>query len=108
MLFSLLFVLYAIFIFLSIFLRKELEVLNMGYKYNIASTNSTHIKQILIAEAQIAINELQIEDIQVSKYQVAKRINKITKHTQNPTKEEHRKLKTLQNAKRKLLLQYVR
>ena len=36
-------------------------------------------------------------------YEIAKNINKITtKHTQNPTKEERQKLKTLQNVKRKL------
>ena len=49
----------------------------------------------MIAEAQIAINKLQIDDIQDAKYEMAKHINKITtKHTQNPTKEEHQKLKT--------------
>ena len=74
-------------------------MLNLGYKYNFPSTNSTH----MIAEAQIAINKLQIDDIQDCKYEIAKHINKIpTKHTQNPTKEEHQKLKTLQNIKRKL------
>ena len=42
----------------------------------------------MIAEAQLAINELQIDDIQDTKYEIAKTINKITtKHTQNPTKE---------------------
>ena len=57
----------------------------------------------MIAEAQIAINELQIGDIQDAKYEIAKHINKITtKHTQNPTKEERQKLKTLQHVKRKL------
>jgi hypothetical protein len=80
-----------------------LDALNLGYKYNFPSTNSTHIKQNMIAEAQIAIIKLQIDDIQNAKYQIAKYINKITtKHTQNPTKEEHQKLKTLQNVKRKL------
>ena len=55
------------------------------------------------AEAQLAINELQIDDIQDAKYEIAKNINKITtKRTQNPTKEERQKLKTLQNVKRKL------
>ena len=55
----------------------------------------------MIAEAQLAINELQIDDIQDAKYEIAKNINKITnKHTQNPTKEERQKLKTLQNVKR--------
>ena len=49
------------------------------------------------------INELQIDDIQDAKYEIAKNINKITtKHTQNPTKEERQKVKTLQNVKRKL------
>ena len=56
----------------------------------------------MIAEAQLAINELQIDDIQYAKYEIAKNINKIaTKHTQNSTKEERQKLKTLQNVKRK-------
>ena len=55
------------------------------------------------AEAQLAINKLQIDDIQDAKYEIAKNIKKITtKHTQNPTKEERQKLKTLQNVKRKL------
>ena len=44
--------------------RNDLEVLNLGYKYNFPSTNSTHIKQNMIAEAQLAINEMQIDDIQ--------------------------------------------
>ena len=57
----------------------------------------------MIAEAQLAINEMQIDDIQDAKYEIAKNINKIaTKHTQNSTKEERQKLKTLQNVKRKL------
>ena len=43
--------------------RNEVEVLNQGYKYNFPSTNSTHIKQNMISEAQIAINKLQIDDI---------------------------------------------
>ena len=73
--------------------RNELEVLNLGYKYNFPSTNSTHIKQNMITEAQLAINKLQIDDIQDAKYEIAKNINKITtKHTQNPTKEERQKL----------------
>ena len=50
----------------------------------------------MIAEAQLAINELQMDDIHDAKYEIAKNINKITtKHTQNPTKEERQKLKTL-------------
>ena len=32
--------------------RNELELLNLGYKYNFPSINSTHIKQNMIAEAQ--------------------------------------------------------
>ena len=57
----------------------------------------------MIAEAQLAINQLQIDDIQDAKYEIAKNINKITtKHTQKPTKEECQKLKTLQNVKRKI------
>ena len=36
--------------------RNELEVINVGYKYSFPSTNSTHIKQNMIAEDQIAIN----------------------------------------------------
>ena len=49
----------------------------------------------MIAEAQIAINELQIDDIQDAKYEMVKHINKITNITQKPTKEEHQKIKTL-------------
>ena len=66
--------------------------------------NSPRIKQNMIAEAQLSINEMQIDDIQDAKYEIPKKnINKITtKHTQNPTKEERQKLKTLQNVKRKL------
>ena len=63
----------------------------------------------MIAEAQIAINELQIDDILVqdAKYEMAKHTNKITtKHIQNPTKEEHQKLKTLQNVKKKIKKQH--
>ena len=46
---------------------------------------------------------LQIDEVQDAKYEIAKHINKITtKHTQIPTKEEHQKLKPLQNVKRKL------
>ena len=56
----------------------------------------------MIAEAQLAINELQIDDIQDAKYEIAKNKQITTKHTQNPTKEERQKLKTLQNVKRKL------
>ena len=49
------------------------------------------------------MNKLQIVDIQDAKYEIAKNINKITtKHTQNPTKEERQKLKTLENVKRKI------
>ena len=51
------------------------------YKYNFPSTNSTHIRQNMIAEAQIAINELQIDDIQDAKYEIAKNINKIATKT---------------------------
>ena len=80
--------------------RNELEMLNLGYKYNFPSTNSTYIKQNMIAESQTAINELQIDDIQDAKYEILKHINKITtKHTQIPTKEKHQKLKTLHNVK---------
>ena len=77
-------------------------MLNVGYKCNSPSTKSTHIKQNVIAEAQIAINELQIDDIQDAKYEMAKHIKIKTKHIQNPTKEEHQKLKTLQNVKKKI------
>ena len=53
----------------------QIEVLNIGWKYNFPSTNLTHIKQNMIAEAQLAINELQIDDIQNAKYEIAKNIN---------------------------------
>ena len=57
----------------------------------------------MIAEAQLAIKKLQIDDIQDARYEISKNMNKITtKHTQNPTKEEHQKLETLQNVKKKL------
>ena len=48
------------------------------------------------------VHRWEIDDIQDAKYEIVKNINKITtKHTQNSTKEERQKLKTLQNVKRK-------
>jgi hypothetical protein len=73
----------------------------VGYKYNFPSTNSTYIKQNMIAEVQIGINQLPIDDIQDAKYEMAKYINKIiTKHTEKQPKK-NTKTKTLKEYKKK-------
>ena len=61
-------------------------MLNLGYKYNSPSTNSIHIKQNMIAEAQITINELQIDDIQIRNGRTYKQNNNQNKLKPNTLK----------------------
>jgi hypothetical protein len=62
-------------------------VLNLGYKFNYPYNNVSNIKEIMVAETQIALNKLDIADKEAFKHEAAKITNKITsKIIQKPTK----------------------
>ena len=61
-------------------------MLNLGYKFNYPYNNVSNIKEIMVAETQIALNKLHITGKEAFKYEAAKIINKITsKNIQKPT-----------------------